>query len=76
MVMAMFMIITAMHIPIVFFVGKESLIIIVDEIMRGTIANQRQRMLDEDEDSRSRYNEHGERKSIAVEDAVSRSMHS
>ncbi len=37
--MVMFIIITAMHIPIGFFVGKESVIIIIDEIMRGTISN-------------------------------------
>lgn len=32
--MGMFMIIAAMHIPIVFFVGKEAILIIIDEIMR------------------------------------------
>jgi len=32
--MTMFMIIAAMHIPIVFFIGKESILIIVDELMR------------------------------------------
>jgi len=30
----MFMMIAAMHIPIVFFIGKESILIIVDEIWR------------------------------------------
>jgi len=32
--MTMFMIIAAMHIPIVFFIGKEAILIIVDEILR------------------------------------------
>jgi amino acid permease len=36
--MAMFMIISAMHIPIVFFIGKEAVLIIVDELMRRTIS--------------------------------------
>jgi len=34
--MGMFMIIAAMHIPIVFFVGKDTVLIIIDEIMRKT----------------------------------------
>jgi hypothetical protein len=42
MLMGMFMMIAAMHIPIVFFIGKECILIIIDEIMRksATIANQ------------------------------------
>jgi amino acid permease len=32
--MALFMLIAAMHIPIVFFIGKEAVLIIIDEIMR------------------------------------------
>jgi len=32
--MTMFMIIAAMHIPIVFFIGKECILIIIDELMR------------------------------------------
>ena len=33
-----FLLITGMHIPIVFFVGKEALLIIVDEARRKTIS--------------------------------------
>lgn len=36
--MVLFMIIAAMHIPIVFFVGKEAILIIVDELMRRSIS--------------------------------------
>ena len=32
--MSLFIVIAAMHIPIVFFIGKECVLIIVDEIMR------------------------------------------
>ena len=36
--MVLFMIIAAMHIPIVLFIGKEAVLIIVDELMRRTIS--------------------------------------
>jgi len=37
--MGMFMIIAAMHIPIVFFIGKDAVLIIIDEYMRKTTSN-------------------------------------
>ena len=39
-----FMILAAFHAPIIFFIGKESTLIIVDEIVNGSIAKERQKM--------------------------------
>lgn len=42
--MIMFMIIAAMHIPIVFFVGKDSLLIIIDELVRRSTSESKCRL--------------------------------
>ena len=42
-----FMILAAFHAPIVYFVGKESTLIIVDEIIHGSIADERAKMDEE-----------------------------
>ena len=39
-----FMILAAFHAPIIFFIGKESTLIIVDEIVNGSIAKEREKM--------------------------------
>jgi len=40
--MSLFIVIAAMHIPIVFFIGKENILIIVDEILRKSTSKSKE----------------------------------
>ena len=40
MLLSFFLIISAMHIPVIFYLGKESILIVVDEIRNKSISNE------------------------------------
>ena len=46
MLLIFFLIISAMHIPVIFYLGKESILIVVDEIRNKSISNEHLRKIE------------------------------
>ena len=75
--MVLFMIIAAMHIPIVLFIGKEAVLIIVDELMRRTISRAQEednRSLRDTLNNDGNRNSERQRTTRNIDDAITRSM--